>query len=67
MLCDVFPDAVLNTLTEEYSDFARRGIDDGQELRMKLGEVLVRVTRTLGNFVFLYYNKWYIPHLSNLS
>ncbi|GJQ84697.1 hypothetical protein Trydic_g12716 [Trypoxylus dichotomus] len=44
----LFPDAVLNVLTEQYSDFARRDTEDGLEVRMKIGEVLVKVTKTLG-------------------
>lgn len=47
-LCDVFPDVVLDALTEEYSDFSKHNNEDGNELRMKLGEVLVRITRMLG-------------------
>lgn len=49
---DIFPDIVLNVLAEEYSDFNRKD-DDGNETRMKIGEVLVRVTKTLGK-IFLY-------------
>lgn len=43
-LVEVFPDTVINSLCEEYSDFKRNDID----LRMKLGEILMRSTRNLG-------------------
>ncbi|XP_044267137.1 transport and Golgi organization protein 6 homolog [Tribolium madens] len=43
-LADTFTDTVLETLCEEYSDFREKA----QETRMKLGEVLVRVTKILG-------------------
>lgn len=45
---DIFPDTVLNTLAEEYSGFSRKDSDDGHEVRIKLGEVLVRLTKMLG-------------------
>lgn len=44
----ILPDAGLRALTEEYADFSRKDTDDGVEVRMKVGEVLVRVTRMLG-------------------
>ncbi|KAI4464180.1 transport and golgi organization protein 6 family member [Holotrichia oblita] len=44
----LFPDVILNILTDEYSDFSRRNAEDGPELRMKLGEILLRVIKTLG-------------------
>lgn len=44
----VLPDAGLTALAEEFSDFSRKDTDDGVEVRMKVGEVLVRVTRMLG-------------------
>ncbi|EFA04066.1 transport and Golgi organization protein 6 [Tribolium castaneum] len=46
-LADTFTDTVLETLCEEYSDFTKKG-EKAQEIRMKLGEVLVRVTKILG-------------------
>lgn len=46
-MADIFPDTVLNILCEEYSDFTKK---DGHEVRMKLGEVLVRTTKILGKF-----------------
>lgn len=45
---DIFPDTVLNVLCEEYSDFSKKNLEDGNELRMKLGEVLIKVTKILG-------------------
>lgn len=45
---DVFPDTVIHVLCEEYSDFSKKDSEDGNELRMKLGEALVRVTKILG-------------------
>ncbi|XP_050307289.1 transport and Golgi organization protein 6 homolog [Anthonomus grandis grandis] len=47
-MATIFSDTVIKTLCEEYSDFAREG-DDGHEVRIKLGEVLVRVTKILGD------------------
>lgn len=47
-MADVFPDTVLNVLCEEYTDFRGKGKDDVNEVRIKLGESLVRVTRLLG-------------------
>lgn len=49
----VLPDAGLVALTEEYTDFSRKDTDDGVEVRMKVGEVLVRVTRMLGKLFSL--------------
>nr|XP_023018764.1 transport and Golgi organization protein 6 homolog [Leptinotarsa decemlineata] len=48
-LADVFPDSVLQILCEEYSDSSRKITEDGHEVRMKLGECLVRVTKKLGD------------------
>lgn len=48
-MANLFPDTVINTICEEYSDFTRKG-DDGHEVRIKLGEVLVRVTKILGMY-----------------
>lgn len=50
-LGDVFPDTVLNILCEEYSDTTKKYDDEGHEVRMKLGESLVRVTRMLGEYI----------------
>lgn len=49
-LADVFPDTVLNTLCEEFSDTMKKYNDDGHEVRIKLGESLVRVTKLLGKY-----------------
>ncbi|KAH1010003.1 transport and Golgi organization protein 6 homolog [Dendroctonus ponderosae] len=46
-LCNSFTDTVINTLCEEFSESARTG-DDRHEVRLKLGEVLVRVSKNLG-------------------
>lgn len=46
-LCNSFTDTVITTLCEEFSDPARTG-PDRHEVRLKLGEVLVRVTKNLG-------------------
>lgn len=42
------PDAGLAALADEFTDFSRKDTDDGVEVRMKVGEVLVRVTKMLG-------------------
>lgn len=47
-LGDVFPDTILNILCEEYSDTSKKYNGDRHEVRMKLGEALVRVTKILG-------------------
>ncbi|KAL1513828.1 hypothetical protein ABEB36_003180 [Hypothenemus hampei] len=44
-LAYVFPDTVINIVCEEYSEFNR---EDGIEVRIKLGEVLVRIAKNLG-------------------
>lgn len=49
---DQFPKIVLNCLTEEYLDFSKKEAGDEIELRMKVGEVLVRVTKRLGKVCF---------------
>lgn len=47
----LFPDTILNILCEEYSDFTRNDDQtEGHEVRMKIGEVLVATTKTLGDF-----------------
>nr|CAI5863193.1 unnamed protein product [Callosobruchus analis] len=48
-LADVFPDTVLDVLCEEYCNASRKHDDDGHEVRIKLGETLVRVTKILGD------------------
>lgn len=47
-LGDSFPDIVLNTLTEEYSDSAKDVFEKDAEIRVKTGEVLLRVVKSLG-------------------
>ncbi|CAH0557752.1 unnamed protein product [Brassicogethes aeneus] len=47
-MADIFPDTILNILCEEFTDFSKKDDEDGQEVRTKLGEVLVRVTKKLG-------------------
>lgn len=49
-MANIFPEIVLNTLTDEYSDFDNGKDEKGLETRMKIGEVLVRITKTLGKF-----------------
>lgn len=51
---DIFPDTVLNILCEEYGDFTRKNSEDGHEVRMKLGEILVRVTKVLGKLCYMF-------------
>lgn len=51
----VLPDTGLAALSEEYTDFSRKDTEDAVEVRMKVGEVLVRVTRMLGKPVFFKY------------
>ncbi|KAJ8975423.1 hypothetical protein NQ317_018932, partial [Molorchus minor] len=46
-MADIFPDTIINILCEEFSDYSRNN-DDGHEVRMKVGESLVRVTKLLG-------------------
>lgn len=48
-LADTFTDTVINILCEEYSDSSRQHTD-GHEVRIKLGETLVRVTKILGKY-----------------
>lgn len=45
-LADSFTDTILEALCEEYSDFTKKD----PEIRMKLGEALVRVVKILGEF-----------------
>lgn len=47
-MCLVLPESGLRVLSEEYADFSRKDTEDGVEVRMKIGEVLVRITRQLG-------------------
>lgn len=55
-LADLFPSIVLNVLCEEYSDFTKNGRSDGHEVRLKLGEALVRATKLLGKCKKFYSN-----------
>lgn len=49
-LCEAFPNTVLETLTDEY--IAPKGVSEKHiETRMKLGEVLVRTTASLGEII----------------
>lgn len=50
-MADLFPDTILNILCEEYSDSSRKRTEDNSEVRMKLGEVLLRVSKGLGEFL----------------
>ncbi|CAG9853857.1 unnamed protein product [Phyllotreta striolata] len=47
-MADHFPDTILSILCEEYSDSNRKDSEDNAEIRMKIGEVLVKVTKVLG-------------------
>ncbi|KAK4880413.1 hypothetical protein RN001_008559 [Aquatica leii] len=47
-LADVFPETTIKVLAEEYAEFSRVAGKDGHEVRMKIGEVLVRVVKGLG-------------------
>lgn len=47
-LGDSFPDIVLNTLTEEYSDSTKDVFEKDAEVRIKTGEVLLRIVKSLG-------------------
>lgn len=54
-MADVFPNTIITILTEEYSEFSKKGFEDEEhEIRLKLGEVLVRVTKTLGTLIYLF-------------
>ncbi|CAG9826015.1 unnamed protein product [Diabrotica balteata] len=48
-MTDVFPDTILKILCDEYSDSNRKDVEDSSESRMKLGEVLVKVSKILGD------------------
>ncbi|KAK5646608.1 hypothetical protein RI129_005072 [Pyrocoelia pectoralis] len=52
-MADIFPDIILKVLTEEFSEYSRSG-NDGHEVRIKIGEVLVRVVKSLGEMAPLY-------------
>lgn len=47
-LGDSFPDLVLNTLADEYVNGCKDMFANDYETRIKLGEVLLRVVRSLG-------------------
>ncbi|XP_066149511.1 transport and Golgi organization protein 6 homolog [Euwallacea fornicatus] len=46
-MCNIFTDTVINVLCEEFLSFDKK-FNDSNEVRMKLGEVLVKVSRNLG-------------------
>uniref|UniRef100_A0A1Y1LB53 RNA polymerase II assembly factor Rtp1 C-terminal domain-containing protein n=1 Tax=Photinus pyralis TaxID=7054 RepID=A0A1Y1LB53_PHOPY len=52
-MADLFPDIVLTVLTDEFSECSRSD-KDGHEVRIKIGEVLVRVVKRLGERAPLY-------------
>jgi hypothetical protein len=54
-MANVFPNTVIKALVEEYEDMrTKRKVTDknnnSAELKMKVGEVLVRVTKLLGKY-----------------
>ena len=55
-MANVFPNTVIKVLVEEYQDLRknRKGDDNNNsaELKMKVGEILVRVTKSLGKFIY---------------
>ena len=61
-MANVFPNTVIKALVEEYEELRtkRKGTDNNNssaELKMKVGEVLVRVTKSLGKLtLYMYYN-----------
>ena len=53
-LCEVFPEASVSRVCELFSDLGKSqgqgsGLQRSPELRMKLGEILVKASRSLGN------------------
>jgi hypothetical protein len=56
-MANVFPNTVIKTLVEEYEEVrTKRKVPDSNisaELKMKVGEVLVRVTKFLGKYYFM--------------
>jgi hypothetical protein len=57
-MANVFPNTVIKALVEEYEEMrTKRKVPDNNnssaELKMKVGEVLVRVTKLLGRYVLL--------------
>jgi hypothetical protein len=55
-MANVFPNTVIKALVEEYEEMrTKRKVPDNNnssaELKMKVGEVLVRVTKLLGRYV----------------
>lgn len=47
---ELCPDSILPLIAEEYADYTiQRAFEDEIELRLKLGEVLLRVTKALGD------------------
>lgn len=56
VMANVFPNTVIKALVEEYEEMrTKRKVPDNNnssaELKMKVGEVLVRVTKLLGRYV----------------
>lgn len=55
VMANVFPNTVIKALVEEYEEMrTRRKVTDNSSsavLKMKVGEVLVRVTKLLGSYV----------------
>lgn len=55
VMANVFPNTVIKALVEEYEEMrTRRKVTDNSSsavLKMKVGEVLVRVTKLLGRYV----------------
>jgi hypothetical protein len=53
-MANVFPNTVIKALVEEYEEMSAKRTDNNNslaELKMKVGEVLVRVTKLLGRYV----------------
>jgi len=57
VMANVFPNTVIKTLVEEYEEVrTKRKVPDSNisaELKMKVGEVLVRVNKFLGKYYFM--------------
>lgn len=54
VMANVFPNTVIKALVEEYEEMSAKRTDNNNslaELKMKVGEVLVRVTKLLGRYV----------------
>ena len=64
------PDLIIDLLTKEYVHLDDRKFvdkDRGMEIRTKIGEALVRVTRDLGQMTPAYRDKLLNPFLSQLN